>query len=184
MKGCYSIKLKPGAIPFAITSPRRVLIPLLKQTKAELERMMEEKVITPVLKPTEWCAPVVIVPKSYGNVLICVGLVELDKNVIHELHPLPKAEYSLNLLAGAKIFLKLDANSCFWQIPLYKKSSYLTTFITPFGKFRFQRLPFGISSAPEHFQRRMFQMIEGIPGTIRHMDDILIWGSTQAEHDL
>ncbi|GBN50696.1 Retrovirus-related Pol polyprotein from transposon 17.6 [Araneus ventricosus] len=183
MKGCYSIKLKPGAIPFAITSPRRVPIPLLKQTKAELERMVEEKVITPVLKPTEWCAPVVIVPKSDGNVSICVDLIELNKNVMRELHPLPKAEYSLNILTGAKIFSKLDANSGFWQIPLDKKSSYLTTFITPFGRFRFQRLPFGISSAPEHFQRRMSQMLEGIPGTICHMDDILIWGSTEEEHD-
>ncbi|GBN15052.1 Retrovirus-related Pol polyprotein from transposon 17.6 [Araneus ventricosus] len=61
--------------------------------------------------------------------------------------------------------------------------AHVTTFITPFGRFRFQRLPFGISSAPEHFQRRMSQMLEGIPGTICHMDDILIWGSTQEEHD-
>ncbi|GBM58268.1 Retrovirus-related Pol polyprotein from transposon 17.6 [Araneus ventricosus] len=123
--------------------------------------MVEENVITPVLKPTEWCAPVVIVPKSDGNVRICVDLIELNKNVMRELHPLPKAEYSLNLLTGAKIFSKLDANSGFWQIPLDKKSSYLTTFITPFGRFRFQRLPFGISSALEHFQRRMSQMLEG-----------------------
>ncbi|GBN61794.1 Transposon Ty3-G Gag-Pol polyprotein [Araneus ventricosus] len=165
MKGCYSIKLKPGATPFAITSTRRVPIPLLKQTKAELGRMVEEKVITPVLKPTEWSAPVVIVPKSDGSVKICVDLVELNNNVMRELHPLPKAEYSLNLLAGAKIFSKLDANSGFWQILLDKKSSYLTTFISPFGRFRFQRLPFGISSAPEHFQRRISQMLEGIPGT-------------------
>ncbi|GBM60651.1 hypothetical protein AVEN_73321-1 [Araneus ventricosus] len=82
MKGYYSIKFKPGAIPFAITSPRRVPIPLLKQTKAELERMLEEKVITPVLKPTEWCAPVVIVPICDGNVRICVDLIELNKNVM------------------------------------------------------------------------------------------------------
>ncbi|GBM57177.1 hypothetical protein AVEN_55067-1 [Araneus ventricosus] len=84
MKGCYSIKLKPGAIPFAMTSPRR--------PKAELERKMEEKVITPILKPAEWCAPVVIAPKSDGNLRIYVDLVELNKNVMQELHPLPEAE--------------------------------------------------------------------------------------------
>ncbi|GBL95553.1 hypothetical protein AVEN_54150-1 [Araneus ventricosus] len=112
MKGCYSIKLKPGAIPFAITSPRRVPIPLLNQTKAKLKRMVEDKVITPVLKPTEWCAPVVIVPKSDGNVRICVDLVELNKNVIWELHPLPKADYSLNLLSGAKMFS--ESGCQFW----------------------------------------------------------------------
>ncbi|GBM84403.1 hypothetical protein AVEN_186015-1 [Araneus ventricosus] len=77
MKGCYSIKLKP-AIPFAITSPRRVPIPLLNQTKAELERMVEEKVITPV-KPTELCAPAVIVPKSYAN---CFGNREKVTSVV------------------------------------------------------------------------------------------------------
>ncbi|GBN71388.1 Transposon Ty3-I Gag-Pol polyprotein [Araneus ventricosus] len=110
--------------------------------------MVEEKVITPVLKPTEWCAPVVIVPKSDGNVRICVDLIELNKNVMRELHPLPKAEYSLSLLTGAKMFSKLDADSGFWQIPLDKKSSYLTTFITPFGRFRFQRLPFGHPISP------------------------------------
>ncbi|GBM72629.1 Transposon Ty3-G Gag-Pol polyprotein [Araneus ventricosus] len=125
----------------------------------------------------------VIVPKSDGNMRISVELVELNKNVMRELHLLTKAEYSLNLMAGAKIVSKLNANSGFWQIPLDKKSSYLTTFITPFGRFRFQRLPFGIASAPEHFQRRMCQMLEGIPGTICNMDDILIWGSAQEEHD-
>ncbi|GBN82067.1 Transposon Ty3-I Gag-Pol polyprotein [Araneus ventricosus] len=114
--------------------------------------MVEEKVITLVLNLTEWASPVVIVPKSDGNVRICVDLVELNKNVMRQLHPLPKAEYTLNLLVGAKTFSKLDANSGFWQIPLDKKSSYLATFITSFGRFRLQRLPFGIFSAPEDFQ--------------------------------
>ncbi|GBO27925.1 hypothetical protein AVEN_237573-1 [Araneus ventricosus] len=75
-------------------------------------------------------------------------------------------------LCWSKIFSKLDANSGFRQIPLDKTSSYLTAFITPFGRFRFQRLPFGISFAPEHFQRRMSQMLEGISRTVCHMDDI------------
>ncbi|GBM69456.1 Retrovirus-related Pol polyprotein from transposon 17.6 [Araneus ventricosus] len=183
MKGCYSVKLKPGAVPCLITSPRRVPIPLLKQTKAELERMVEEKFISPVLKPTEWCAAIVIVPKRDGNVRICVDLVELNKNVMPELHQLSNAEYFLNILAGSKSFSKLEADSRFWKIPLGKMSSYLTPFIIPFGRFRFERLPFGISSAPEHFQRRTFQMLEGIPVSIYHMDDILIWGSTKEEHD-
>ncbi|GBN54859.1 hypothetical protein AVEN_131060-1 [Araneus ventricosus] len=103
MKGCYSIKLKPGAIPFAITSPRCVPFPFLKQIEAELKSMVEKKVITSVLKQTEWCAPVVIVPKSDGNLRICVDLVELNKNVMRELQ-LPKAEYTLNNLVGAKFF--------------------------------------------------------------------------------
>ena len=92
MKGYYSIKLKTGATLFAIISPRCVRIPLVKQTEDELKRMVEQKVITSVLKPTEWCTLVVIVPKSDGNVRICVDLIEVNKNVMRELHPLPMAE--------------------------------------------------------------------------------------------
>ncbi|GBN91087.1 hypothetical protein AVEN_264704-1 [Araneus ventricosus] len=83
----------------------------------------------------------------------------------------------------SKVSITKPQTGCSEEAYLDKKSSYLTTFIIPFGRFRFQRLSFGISSAPEHFQRRMSQMLEGIPGTICHMDDILIWGSTKEEHD-
>ena len=60
----------------------------------------------------------------------------------------------------------------------------LTTFITPFGRFFFKRLPFGIASAPEHFQNRMVtEVTEGLEGVVCHIDDVLVWGRTQAEHD-
>lgn len=181
--GCYKIKLKPDSVPFAISSPRRIPIPLRQKTEAEIKTMVANGIIVPVNTPTEWCSPIVVVPKSDGSVRICVDLIELNKCVQREFHPLPSVEYSLNLLTGAKVFSKLDANSGFWQIPLDETSSYLTTFITPFGRFRFLRLPFGISSAPEHFQRRMMQLLEKTSGTICHMDDILVWGRDQAEHD-
>jgi len=78
---------------------------------------------------------------------------------------------------------KLDANSGFWQISLSAESSLLTTFITPFGRYSFKRLPFGITSAPEHFQRRMSTLLEGIEGVVYLMDDILVYRTTQSQHD-
>lgn len=183
MKGCYKIKLKPDSVPYAISAPRRIPIPLLKKTETEIKSMVDKGIIVPVNTPTEWCSPIVVVPKTDGNVRICVDLIELNKSVQREFHPLQSVEYTLNLLTGAKVFSKLDANSGFWQIPLDEKSSFLTTFITPLGRFRFLRLPFGISSAPEHFQRRMSELLENIPGTVCRMDDILIWGKDQTEHD-
>ncbi len=71
----------------------------------------------------------------------------------------------------------------FWQVPLDEQSKLLTTFMTPFGRFCFNRLPFGISSAPEIFQRTMSGILEGLDGVICHMDDILIHGKDQAQHD-
>ena len=81
------------------------------------------------------------------------------------------------------MFSKLDANSGFWQIPLEQCSRLLTTFITPFGRYCFNKLPFGISSAPEHFQKRMSQILDGLEGVVCQMDDVLVFGKDQQQHD-
>ena len=99
-----------------------------------------------------------------------------------ETHPLPKVDDTLAQLSGAKIFSKLDANSGFCQIPLATKFRHLTTFLTPFGRFCFNKMPFGISSAPEHFQCRMNKVLSGLPGVMCLIDDILVYGSSVEEH--
>ena len=75
------------------------------------------------------------------------------------------------------------ANSGFWQIPLEKSSRLLTTFIAPTGRYYFNKLPFGISSAPEHFQKRMSAILCGLEGVVCQMDDVLVFGKDQPEHD-
>lgn len=81
------------------------------------------------------------------------------------------------------MFTKLDATSGFWQIPLSEESRRLTTFITPFGRYAFNHLPFGISSAPEDFQRHMWQMLEGCEGVVCHADDIVVYGEDMQQHN-
>ncbi|UYV79648.1 K02A2.6-like, partial [Cordylochernes scorpioides] len=184
LQGSYTIKLKDESQPHAIYTPRRIPIPLLNKTKEQLDQMVEKGVIEKVEQPTDWCAPMVIVPKPSSNDLrICVDLTALNKFVKREHYPIPSVEYTLAQMGGAKLFSKLDANSGFWQIPLSEESSSLTTFLTPFGRYRFKRLPFGISSAPEVFQRKMSNLLESQSGVNCHMDDIVIWGATQEEHD-
>ena len=102
---------------------------------------------------------------------------------MREKRTLPILDDVLHKLTGSTVFSKLDASSGFLQIPLDPGSSKLTTFITPFGRYCFRRLPFGITSAPEIFQDKMEQLLEGLPGVEFIMDDILIHGETRAKHD-
>ncbi len=150
--GKYQIQLKDTAQPFALSTPRRVALPLQPKVKSELQRMEELGVISKVDEPTDWCAGMVVVPKQDGKVCICVDLTKLNESVRRERHILPSVDHTLAQLRGAKVFTKLDANSGFWQIELSKESTLLTTFITPFGRFCFNRLPFGITSVPEYFE--------------------------------
>ena len=179
----YQVKLKPDAEPFALFTPRNVPIPLRPKVQEELSRMESLGVISRVEQPTQWCSGMVIVPKRTGSVRICVDFRRLNESVLRETHPLPKVDNTLAQLAGATIFSKIDANSGFWQIPINESSRELTTFLTPFGRYYFNRLPFGIASAPEHFQRQMEVILAGQEGILFHMDDVLISGRTQEEHD-
>lgn len=183
MPGEYTIVLKEGAIPFVLTVPRKIPIPLEGRVKALLQRMEKDRIISRVREPTDWVAPMVIAPKVGGGIRLCVDLSRLNSAVKRNHHPIPAVEETLAKIAGGKIFSKLDANSGFHQVPLSQESKPLTTFITPWGRFCFNRLPFGITSAPEHFQARMTEMLEGCKNVVCHMDDVLVWGRDEKEHN-
>ena len=125
----------------------------------------------------------VVAPKNNGDIRICVDFRPLNSSVLREVHPLPKVDETLALLTGARIFSKLDANSGFWQIPLSEQSKLVTTFITPYRWYCFNKMLFGISSAPEHFQKRMSRILEGLEGVVCQIDDILVFGKDQDQHD-
>ena len=91
-------------------------------------------VIEPVDEPTEWCSPIVVVPKADGRVRICVDLTRLNQAVRREVYQMPTVEETLGSLTEGSVFSKLDANSGFQQIVLNAESAKLTTFITPFGR--------------------------------------------------
>ncbi|KAJ8895160.1 hypothetical protein PR048_000485 [Dryococelus australis] len=119
-----------------------------------------------------------MVPKSNGKVRICVELTHLNEIVKREIFSIP----SLKKMAP-KLFTKFDNNSGFWQIPLTNSTYSLNTFSAPFGGCRFLRLSFGISSAPDIFQRQISETIGIMEGVICHFDDITVFGKTLAKHD-
>lgn len=178
------IQLKDNAQPYAVYTARRVPLPMLQKVKEELKRMESNGIIEPVTQPTEWCAPMVPVSKeNTDKARICVDLKRLNESVKRELYILPTVDEITAKLSGATVFSSLDAASGFWQIPLHPDSCKLTTFITPFGRYCFKRLPFGITSAPEIFQRKMMETLQGLEGAEVFMDDILVYGTTMEQHN-
>ncbi|XP_075530161.1 uncharacterized protein LOC142563495 [Dermacentor variabilis] len=182
LKDEYNIRLKPDAVPFSLSVPRRIPIPLLEIVRRELDKLESAGVIRRVDKPTPWCSGLVVVRKGDGSYRLCVDLTQLNKVVLRERHILPTVEQVLGLLGDATVFSKLDATASFHQVKLAEDSPELP-FITPYGRYCFCRLPFGITSAPEYFQKQMARILEGQEGVANIIDDILVFGRTRQEHD-
>ena len=141
------------------------------------------RVISCIEEPTTWCAGMVIVRKSSGKVRICVNLTRLNQSMQRERHILPAIDQSLFCVAGARVFAKLDANSGFWQVSLAPELRPLTTVLTPLGRYCFNCLLFGTTSAPEYFQYHMSKVLEGLEGAVCPLDDILVYRKDIKEHD-
>ena len=155
----------------------------MNSVKQELDRMLHQGIIKEVTEPTEWCAPMVPVVKKSGKIRICVDFKQLNKAVKRPITMLPNLEDIAPKLVGAKVFSTLDASSGFWQVPIAPESMPYTTFITPFGRYCFCRIPMGINFGPEEFQGQMSRMLSGLVGCDVIMDDIIIWGKSVEEHD-
>ena len=121
--------------------------------------------------------------KKNGDIRVCLDPRDLNRAVKREHYKLPMREEVMAPFSNARYFSKLNASQGFWQLCLDKRSSFLTTFNSPFGRYLYFRLPFGISFAPEVYHTIIHEMFEGIEGVDTSMDDILIWGKTKEEHD-
>ena len=106
---------------------------------------------------------------------VCLDPWDLNRAIKRQHYILPTAEELFSELTAARYFVKLDASNGYWQIKIETESSKLLTFATPFGRFCFKRLPYGILSASEIFQANISEIIEGLEGAINSQDDIIVW---------
>lgn len=158
---------------------------VLKQQLDEMERM---QIVARVNEPTDWVSNLVLVRRN-DKVRICIDPILLNNALKRPHYPIPTINELLPELANVKIFSTVDAKSGFWQVKLDDESSKLTTFWTPSGRYRWLRMPFGISPAPEIFQRKLHEAVHGLKGVRALADDILIFGcgatveETMADHN-
>ena len=183
MPGKQTLQIKPEATP-VVHAPRRVPVALREKVKHELERMENEGIISRVTDPGRgWVSSMCTVVKPSGKVRICLDPADLNRALKREHYPMKTLDAICDRLAGAKVFSTLDANCGYWMIQLDEDSSDLCIFNTEFGRYKFERLPFGINVAPEMFQRIMTETFTDIDGVEVIMDDILIFAPNQEEHD-
>ena len=124
-----------------------------------------------------------------GALRVCVDPRPLNKALKRETYPMPVSDEILPDLSQAKVFTPVDLRPGFWHCDLDDESSMLTTFNTPYSRYCWLRLPFGLSVFPEIFQKRVFQTLVGFEGVLNIADDILIYGvgdfpeQANADHD-
>ncbi|XP_044166137.1 uncharacterized protein K02A2.6-like [Acropora millepora] len=161
---------------------RPVPYSLKPAVEAELDRLEKEGVVTKV-SHSAWAAPVVVVPKADGGIRLC-GDFKVTVNQVLDVdkYPLPNPQDLLSALAGGKRFTKLDLKHAYQQLPLSEESKQFLTINTSKGLYQYQRLPFGVASAPAIFQSTMDTILKGIDGVVCYIDDILITGRNDQEH--
>jgi Reverse transcriptase (RNA-dependent DNA polymerase) len=174
LEGEVEIELKNDVRPFTET-PRRVPITKREVMRRELDQMEKIGVIVKENQHTDFCSNILIVERN-NKVRICLDPTRLNECIKSPKLQLPRIEEILPELNKAKVFTTLDAKRGFWQLRLTEESSKLTTFWTPFGRYRFIRMPFGIAPAMEIYQQRMNEIVAGLDGVEVMADDILVYG--------
>ena len=175
------ITLKPNAIP-KFFKPRQIPFAYVDRVKEEITRMVNAGILERV-DTSLWAAPIVPVPKPNGKIRICGDFkVTINPHTLVDQHPIPSIDELFSRLRNGKQFSKLDLSDAYLQVELDETSKDLVVINSPLGLYKYNRMPFGISSAPAIFQRLIDQILRDIPNCIAYLDDLLITGPTDEEH--
>ena len=140
-------------------------------------------VITRIDQPTDWVSSITYIQKANSRLCLCLDLCDLNRAICHNHHKMPTVEEVAHEFTNLYYFTKLNTHHGYWSIVLDEESSLLTTFNSPFGRYCFLFLPFGLVCLQDIFQKKMDQFLKECPGCIRITNDITIHGCTEAEHD-
>ena len=159
-------------------------IPLSQRAKLEekLDELEKLDIIEKAEGQTAWVSPVVIVPKK-NNIRLCVDKRQANEAVIREHHPIPTVDEVLQELNQSTVLSKLDVKWAFHQIELKEESRGIMTFAIHRGLYRYKHLMFGVSCAPEMYQRVIQKLLQGCEGARNLYNDIVLHGATKEEHD-
>ena len=154
----------------------RVPVVLREPLKSELNKLQTMNVIAPqVEEPTDWVSNVVAARKKNADLRICIDPHALNKALQMESYQLPTLD-DIPELSKARVLSTIDLQSGYWHVSLDEASRLLTTFSTPYGRYRWLRMPFVCNLSSEIFQKKLQQAIEGLEGVHCVSVDIVLYG--------
>ena len=168
-----SIHLTENYVPYRISTARQVPLRFADPAEKVVSDLIAACVIMPVSEPTEWCAPAFFVPKADGKkVRLVTDYTKLNRYVKRPVHPFPSVKKIVQSIpAGTRYFAKMDAVQGYFQLALNARSSKITTFLLPSGRFRYLR------ASSDEWCRHSDRALEGLAFAKKIVDDILVWAS-------
>lgn len=153
-----------------------------QQLRAKLDDMINNNIVEEC--DSSWCSPVILVPKGENDVRVCIDFRKLNEITVPDRYPLPRIDNLLHQAKAMPFMSTIDLQSGFWQIKVHPDDQDKTAFISPFGMYRFKRMPFGLRNAPATFQRLMDKFVHGLKAqcVLAYLDDLIVRSSTFEQH--
>ena len=161
--------------------PYRIAPKWKEEVKRQIDQLLELGIIQPSVSP--WSSSVVTVKKKDGGVRICIDFRAVNALTQPDPYQMPLIDEILEVLSTAKFISKVDLNKGFHQIPIISEDIAKTAFCTPWGKYEFRVMPFGLRNGPAVFQRMMDQVLsKDKDASVVYIDDIAIFSTTWEAH--
>nr|XP_022907482.1 uncharacterized protein K02A2.6-like [Onthophagus taurus] len=152
--------------------------------KNKLDELCKREIIQEVEENNcDWVSNLVIVEKPDGTIRLCIDPMDLNKAIVREHFLIPTLDEITAKLSGKNIYTVLDFKDGYYQLELNDECSNVCAFNTPYGTYKFKRLPFGLACAPEIFQKINYKLFGQIEGVVVYFDDLLIMAENEKEHD-
>ena len=179
--GVCQLAIRTGDSPPIASVPHRVPDKMKSLVKDEIEKLLELGVI--VVSTSPWASPIVPVPKGDGGLRLCIDYRRLNGVTQGDPYYMSTFDEILERVGHSKCISKIDLRKGFYQIEVEEESVAKTAFLTPFGKYEFKRMPFGLKNAPGIFQRAMEIVLrECFDWAAPYIDDIVVFSRTGGEH--
>ena len=175
-----SMTIDTGTSDPVSQKPYPIAMKYYQWVKEEIEELFATKVIC--TSCSSWSAPIIVVPKGDGGKHLVIDYRALNKVTRKFTWPMSKVEDIFSKLNRATYFTTLDLRAGYDHIPLDKPSIPKTAFNSPFIKFEYMKVPFGLAQALAYFQELMTGILKDFPFAIAYIDDIIMFSKTPLEH--